>query len=155
MRRIPVTPRLEHLCRGKVQLGEVLKAGKLPFGERRIVPIAGGQFKGRLAGEVLLGGADTQWVKPDGTVVLDARYMIKTKDEAIVYIHNHGLRAASLDINERISRGESVDPCSYYFRTTPEFETGDTKYAWLNNVVAVCSGLRLVNSVVLDFYIVL
>jgi hypothetical protein len=60
MRQIPITPRLEHLCRGEVQLGEVLKAGELPFGERRIVPIISGHFNGKLAGEVLPGGADTQ-----------------------------------------------------------------------------------------------
>jgi hypothetical protein len=94
-------------------------------------------------------------VKPDGTVILDARYIIKTVDEAIIYIHNHGLRAIPLDIIERISRSESIDPRSYYFRTTPEFETGSPKYAWLNNIVAVCSGIRLANSVVLDFYILL
>lgn len=155
MKQIPVTPRLEHLCRGEVQLGEVLKAGELPFGERRIVPIIGGYFEGKLAGEVLPGGADSQWVKPDGTAVVDARYMIKTADGAIVYIHNHGLRAIPLDVIDRISRGESVDPRSYYFRTTPEFETGSPKYAWLNNIVAVCSGLRLSNSAVLKFYTVL
>lgn len=155
MEPIPVTPRLEHLCRGEVQLGEMLRAGESPFGERRVIPITGGRFEGKLAGEVLPGGADSQWVRPDGTVVVDTRYMIKTSDGAIVYIHNHGLRAGPRKVIERMLRGESVDPSSYYFRTTPEFETGSPKYAWLNNIVAVCSASRLANSVILDFYTVL
>jgi hypothetical protein len=54
-----------------------------------------------------------------------------------------------------MGRGDIVDPHSYYFRTTPEFETGSPKYAWLNNVVCVCSGVRLANSAILDFYTVL
>ena len=28
----------------------------------------------------------------------------------------------------------------YYFRTTPLFETGDARYLWLNDVVAIGSG---------------
>lgn len=154
MELVPVTPRLEYLCRGEVLLSDVIKVGALPYGERRIVPFTGGYFEGKLAGEVLPGGADTQWVRPDGTAVVDAKYMVKTPDGAIVHIHNHGLRVITLDVVDRISQGESVDPNSYYFRTTPEFDTGSPKYAWLNNIVAVCSGIRLANSAILDFYIV-
>ena len=154
MKLVPVTPRLEYLCRGEILLSEVIKAGALPYGERRIVPFIGGHFEGKLAGEVLPGGADTQWVRPDGTAVVDAKYMVKTPDGAIVHIHNRGLRVITLDVVDRISQGESVDPHSYYFRTTPEFDTGSPKYAWLNNIVAVCSGIRLANSAILDFYIV-
>jgi hypothetical protein len=35
------------------------------------------------------------------------------------------------------SRGEKVDPSTYYFRTTPRFETGHPKYAFLNRLLAV------------------
>jgi hypothetical protein len=156
MKQIPVTPKLEYLCRGEVLIGEVLKAGVLPFGERRIVPLTGGHFEGKITGEVLPGGADTQWLKPDGTTaVVDARYMIKTTDGAVIYLHNHGLRVLPLDVLDGMGRGDIVDPHSYYFRTTPEFETGSPKYAWLNNVVCVCSGVRLADSAILNFYTVL
>jgi hypothetical protein len=47
-----------------------------------------------------------------------------------------------------------VDPASYYFRTRPEFETGAPQYAWLNDLLAVCSAVRAANSVTLDFYAV-
>jgi hypothetical protein len=151
----PVKPGLEFICRGFVELADVIKAGELPYGERRMVHLTGGRFEGKIAGEVLAGGADTQWVRPDGTAFVDARYMVKTPDGAIVYIHNHGIRAIKPEVLDRLSRGETVDPSSYYFRTIPEFESGSPKYAWVNDIVGVCSGIRLANSVILDFYKVL
>ncbi|WP_083889617.1 DUF3237 family protein [Nocardia pneumoniae] len=33
-----------------------------------------------------------------------------------------------------------VDPSRYYFRTTPLFETGSSRYSWLNDSVCVGSG---------------
>src|SRR5271157_4847723 len=147
MKQVPVTPKLEYLCRAEVILADVIKAGENPFGERRMVPIIGGHFEGKITGDVLPGGADSQWMKPDGaTAVVDARYMIKTTDGAIIYLHNHGLRVVPPDVLERINHGEIADPNSYYFRTNPEWETGSPKYAWLNNTVGVCSGVRLAKS---------
>jgi hypothetical protein len=155
MKLIPVTPKLEFLCRGEVLAGPPIKTGKLDFGEMCMVPLLGGHFEGKITGDVLPGGADTQWLKPDGTVAhIDARYMIKTTDGAIIYIHNPGLRVIKPDIIDRIWRGEDVDPVLYYFRTTPEIETGSPKYAWLNNVVCVCSGARSAKGAILDFYTV-
>jgi hypothetical protein len=55
---------------------------------------------------------------------------------------------------ERLKRGEEVDPGSYYFRTRPEFEAGAPQYAWLNDLLAVCSAVRAANAVTLDFYAV-
>lgn len=37
-------------------------------------------------------------------------------------------------------------------RTTPIFETGAPQYAWLNDLIAVGSGIRRADAVVLDFY---
>jgi hypothetical protein len=44
---------------------------------------------------------------------------------------------------ERLNKGETVDPSLYYFRSTPYFETGSEKYAWLNGICAVATGARL------------
>ncbi|MGZ6222636.1 MAG: DUF3237 family protein, partial [Syntrophales bacterium] len=46
-------------------------------------------------------------------------------------------------------------PSRYYFRTVPQFETGASQYLWLNDIVAICSGMRLPDQVVIDFYSVL
>lgn len=151
----PVTPRLEHLCRATVELAAPLALGPTPLGERRVIPIVGGTVTGaRLAGEVLPGGADWQLVRPDGAALLDARYTLRTADGALIDVRNRGLRTGPPDVLARLARGEAVDPAAYYFRTTPQFATGAARYAWLNDVVAVCSGVRAANAVILGFYIV-
>lgn len=151
----PVTPRLERLCRATVEIAAPLTVGATPLGERRIIPITGGRFEGeKLAGEVLPGGADWQLVRPDGATLLEARYTLRTSDGALVYVRNRGLRCGPRELLARLARGESVDPASYYFRTTPEFETGAPQYAWLNDLVAVCSAVRMASAVILDIYAV-
>ena len=56
---------------------------------------------------------------------------------------------------DRLNRGETVDPSSYYFRTAPLFETGSDKYGWLNRIVAVATGHRLPQGPVYEVYEVL
>lgn len=151
----PVAPHLDYLCRATVELAAPLLVGATPLGERRVIPIIGGRFAGeRLAGEVLPGGADWQLVRPDGAAILDARYTLRTADGALIDVRNRGLRAGPPAVLARLARGEAVDPAAYYFRTTPRFETGAADYAWLNDLVAVCSGVRTARAVVLDFYAV-
>lgn len=52
----------------------------------------------------------------------------------------------------RLARGEKVHPGEYYFRTGPGFETGAPKYQWLHRIVAVATGERLPNEVVITVY---
>ena len=42
-------------------------------------------------------------------------------------------------------KSNEVSPSDYYFRTTPVFETGSPKYAWLNHTVAIGVGSIPVN----------
>jgi len=151
----PATPGLEFLTRATIELEPMLAVGPTPRGERRIYPIAGGRFEGeRLSGTVLPGGADWQLIGADGSAELDARYTLRTDDDALVYVQNRGMRHGPADVLAALTRGDAVHPAAYYFRATPRFETGDARYAWLNRAVAVCSGARLAQSVVLDFYTV-
>ena len=151
----PAAPRLERLFRATVEIGAPLSVGLTPLGERRIIPIVGGRFEGeKLSGDVLPGGADWQLVRPDGTALLEARYTLRARDGALVYVRNRGVRAGPPEVLARLRRGEAVDPASYYFRTVPQFETGSPQYAWLNDLVAVCSAWRAATAVTLDFFAV-
>ena len=47
------------------------------------------------------------------------------------------------EVIDRLNRGEEVDPASYYFRTTPYFETSSEKYIWLNRICAIATGSRI------------
>ncbi len=101
---------------------------------------------------MLAGGADWQVVRADGVADLDARYTLETADGALIYVRNRGYRHGPREVLERLSAGENVDPALYYMRTTPLFETGDERYAWLNRIVAVASGARRPAAVELEVF---
>jgi hypothetical protein len=151
----PVPPQLDYFGQARVALAPPLMIGPNLMAERRIIPITGGRFEGAaLRGAILPGGADWQIVMADGTALLEARYTIETDDGALVYIRNRGVRYGPPAVLNAIAQGELVDPAHYYFRTTPVFEVGDPRYAWLNRQVAVCSGARSHDTVIIDFYMV-
>ena len=56
------------------------------------------------------------------------------------------------DVMERLAAGEEVDPREYYFRATPTFETGASGYAWLNGIIAVATGERRADQVLITVY---
>jgi hypothetical protein len=144
---------LEPLFRAEIALAPPQELGDTPQGRRRIIGIAGGRFAGeRLAGRVLPGGADWPVIRADGVADLDARYTLETEDGALIYVRNHGLRHGPAEVLRRLAAGEPVDPSRYYMRTTPVFETGDARYAWLNRIVCVATGARLPSAVQLDVF---
>ena len=119
------------------------KLGRVPQGTRVIAPIASGAFEGpRLRGSVLPGGGDWTLLREDGVLELDLRLTLKTDDGALIYLTSFGLRHGPPEVLAALARGDSVDPASYYFRTTPRFETAHPKYAFLNRLLAVSSGDR-------------
>ena len=117
--------------------------GETPHGTRRVIEITGGWFDGpNMSGEVLPGGSDWQLIRPDGVVSLESRYMLRTGDDALIFIHNRGVRVANAEVSAMLDSGQDVDPSLYRFRTTPTFETGAADYLWLNSVVAVATAAR-------------
>lgn len=144
---------LRPLLKAEIALAPAQELGDTPLGRRRIIPITGGRFEGdRLAGRVLAGGADWQMIRPDGVADLDARYTLETADGALIYVRNKGYRHGPAAVMDRLRAGEAVDPALYYMRTTPRFETGDARYAWLNGIVCVASGARRAAAVELEIY---
>jgi hypothetical protein len=74
--------------------------------------------------------------------VIDARVVLRTEEGALIHMsygagpRSHELEGALRDASSR----HLIDPSRYYFRTTPLFETGAAKYAWINSIVAIGSG---------------
>jgi hypothetical protein len=119
------------------------KVGAVPLGSRLIAPVASGHFEGdRLRGKVL-GGGDWTLLRADGVLELDLRLTLETDDGALIYLTSFGLRHGPPEVIAALGRGETVDPASYYFRTTPRFETSAPAYAFLNKLLAVSRGDRL------------
>ena len=149
MRSVTLSP----LCRLSVNLGPVEEAGQHPSGRKRIIPIIGGTVEGkRLNGTILPIGADWQTVWEDGSAQLDTRYSFKTRDGAIVEISNFGYRTGPADVLARLAAAEAVDPTLYSMRTQARFATGDARYAWLNTLLAVGTGIREPSCVIVDLH---
>lgn len=119
------------------------KVGAVPHGTRVIAPIASGHFEGpRMRGKVLPGGGDWTLLRSDGVLELDLRLTLQTDDGALIQMTSFGLRHGPPEVIAALARGERVDPSTYYFRTTPRFETGDPRYRFLNRLLAVSTGDR-------------
>jgi len=72
-------------------------------------------------------GGDWAVFRPDGVMTLDVRLTLRTHDDAVIVMTYNGRWVRPAEVR-------------YYFRTTPLFETGDARYLWLNDVVAIGSG---------------
>ena len=146
-------PRLNHVCTLTVSLAPILEMGLGRGGQRRIVPIIGGEVSGpTLSGRILEIGADWQTVFADGLAELDTRYVIETDDGAIIEIINYGFRHGPAAVIAAIGRGENVDPTSYYMRTHARLETGDPRYDWVNRTLFIGTGTRGRDNVLIDLY---
>lgn len=153
----PPKPSLEFMARFEVNLdAPVLELGQIEsVGKRRIIPITGGKFTGpNLNGIILNNGADWQMVSSDGLAHLDTRYALKTNDGALIYIQTRGFRYGPADIMSEVAKGNPVDPNQYYFRVYIQFETGSSRYKWINRAMAIGAGMRLRNAVIYDAYLI-
>lgn len=76
------------LIRENVTLAPSQAVGLSKRGNRNIIPITGGELRGRITGKVLMGGADYQNLTPPATI--DARYLWQADDGEIVIVRNGG-----------------------------------------------------------------
>jgi hypothetical protein len=153
---ISTAPGLRFAFAIKARVGPIQDLGQTARGHRRIIDILGGEVQGpRLEGEILPGGADWQIVRPDGTIEVVARYTIRARSGATVYVQNDGLRVASPEIVARMSRGETVPVGAYHFRTAPRFETAEPSLKWLERATFVGVAARAPDRVAIGFHEVL
>jgi len=148
-----MTPTLAHIADFLVQVGAPIAIGETGQGLRRVVPITGGTIQGeRLNGTILDAGADYQIIGADGFTRLEARYVARLADGALIYIENSGVRFGPPEAMARITRGEPVDPAQIYFRSTPRFETAAPAYQWLTRPLFIASGARHPDRVALSVF---
>lgn len=96
-----------------------------PGGNRVIVPVLGGTFEGpKLKGTIASPSGDSIVARPDGSSLLDLRLLLQTDDAQKIYMACRGI-------------AYTQEGGALFARLLPLFETGATKYTWLNNVVAV------------------
>jgi hypothetical protein len=113
-----------------VTLAPSQSVGASKRGGRNIIPITGGELKGRLTGKVVPGGADYQNLSKPATI--DARYLWETAEGEIIIVRNGGA----------------------FGSLVPTFEVRlDSKYAWLNTGLYLSSNPSMAaGGVGLTFY---
>lgn len=143
----------EFLMQLTAELDTALVIGETPQGDRRVLPVTGGTFSGpKLKGQVLSSGGDWLLFRKDGAAQQDVRMTLRTDDGALIYVSYRGVSVIPTEVRQRIMSGEDVDASTYYFRTTPYFETGSEKYSWLNKIVTVGVGKRNKSNVIYNIY---
>lgn len=131
------------LCVLQLQLGAVRLIGDTPQGVRRMVEVVGGRFDGDVLRGSVLGGGDWSLMGNDGALRLDSRTTLQTDDGALIYLQHRGVRHGPPKVMEALMRGDAVAAQDYYFRTAMQFETGDTRYAFLQRRLVIGVGERL------------
>ena len=151
------TPELEHLFSYTADIEEPQQSvGAGPYGHRMIAKVTGGVVEGpRMKGRVLPGGGDWALIEKKSTLRLDARITLETGDGALIFGRYRGV-ITPIDpaTVARVLSGE-IKAGEFYYRTTPAFETGDERYAWLNTTVCVAVGNLSPSGVSYDVFAVL
>ena len=133
--------KLDYLMTYRADLKPAVAIGEGPSGTRRIMDVTGGTFEGpKLRGTLLPSGGDWLVTGADGVSRLDVRATFLTDDGAHIYAQYYGINIASEKAAAKRAGGGSSDFGDAYFMTSPRFETGDPRYAWLNAIVAVAEG---------------
>ena len=132
---------VEVLFTFEAELGSRAAIENGPQGTRVIRDVTGGHFQGpRLKGSIEGPAGDWVTVRADGSSKIDVRLTLRTDDGAVILMTYSG-------IGFRSEAGDVL------LRAAPLFETGDTRYAWLNRVQAVGIGqLRSASLVTYDVY---
>lgn len=115
--------------------------GEGPFGMRQIFVVSGGKVEGdRVRGQLRPGGGDWLLVGSDGFGRLDVRGTIATEDGAFIYVSYYGIARMTERALQALTAGPPTEFGEISFMTQPRFETGDTRYRWLNSAVCTAEG---------------
>ena len=118
-----------------------VEIGAGPFGVRTFYEVSSATVEGkRIKGKGLTGGGDWILIGSDGFGRLDVRAQLLTEDGVSIYAYYPGLLELNQKVGEALATGGSTDYADQYFRTTPRFECGDPRYAWLNQSLFVAEG---------------
>lgn len=149
-------PPLQFFADLSVHVDRPQEVGQALHGQRRVIPILGGEVQGQgWSARVLPGGADFQLILSPRMAELDARYVMETDGGDLIFVQNRAVRTAEPEVMARLIRGEPVDPADVYFRCSPSFETASASLAWISERLFIGTGARQPDRVVMRFFEVL
>ena len=147
------TPELKLFADLTVRVDRPQEVGLAVHGQRRVIPILGGEVQGQgWTAKVLSGGADFQLIVNPGLAELDARYVLQTDGGDLIYVQNRAVRTAAPEVMARLVRGEAVPPELVYFRCSPSFETASASLGWITERLFIGTGARHPDKVVMRFF---
>ncbi|MEM9609908.1 MAG: DUF3237 domain-containing protein [Actinomycetota bacterium] len=120
----------------------VVRSG--PFGTRIVATVTEASLVGPEINATMpegVAGGDWLTARSDRSFALDVRLSLRTDDGADIYVTYTGI-------------GVPQDDGAATITTSPRFETGDGRYAWLNNLVCVALGRTTDVGVEYDIYAV-
>lgn len=133
-------PSLEHVTTFQLVPTEAIDLGRAPTGRRRVGFVKSGSFDGpRLKGTVV-GGDDHYLIRADKVFDLDVRMVLKTEDDAHLTITWRALISGPLEVLRQLGQDPPPAADTYYLRSAAFLESGDDRYAWVNQAVFVGSG---------------
>lgn len=148
----PIIPQLIPFIRLKVEVAPPISLDKTSNGERKLIPIVGGEVTGKLTGKITNGGSDAIFIRSDGCAELNARYCLVLDGGEALYVEDKGYRHGPPNIMKQLAQGELVNPSEYYFRTCMKIETGADNLQWLNQSLFIGSGCRHPDHVLIDLF---
>jgi len=137
----PHIPPLElvPLARASIELAAPFVLPDTPIGSLAIFEVTDAVFEGERIRGRMVGNAAGDWLRISsaGVGTLDVRCTIETHDGALVYVAYSG----RID-----TTAENV-----FVYGTPQFNTGDERYAWLNAIQCVYKGIGSSDTTHLDY----
>jgi uncharacterized protein DUF3237 len=104
------------------------------FQPRGAGSIAGPNIKG----ELITPTGDWVRIQPNGSMRIDVRGQIRLDDGSLALVTYGGvLSKPSPESWTRFMSGEKISSPEWHYVVAPTFETGSSKYGWLNDVQAV------------------
>ena len=139
-------PELVYEFSYRAQIKPPLDVGAGPFGHRMIFEVTEGVVEGeRLNGIIQPGGGEWFLAGADGFGRIDVRFQMTTNDGANIYFQYFGVLELTEATMGAIAAGAGTEFEDHYFRTNPRLETGDPRYAWVNQTLVVGKGHALPN----------
>lgn len=136
--------KLRHLCDMSIALD--LQTVSSPAASRAIFALVAGRCEGeRLSGTFRTNSGDWLTLGADQIGRVDVRATLETDDGELVYMTNTGRIRLTETAVASLGTGGRLSHDLVYARSSPLFETGSERYAWLNGITTVA-----VNEIALD-----
>jgi hypothetical protein len=95
----------------------------------------------RIEATLVMSGADWIRLGPDGCRRQDQRLTFQTADGAVVLLsYDNALIRRSEAFLDAVQRGRSTAMDEQYMRMVAQFDTGDSRYAWLTQSLFIGEG---------------